>query len=130
MQPRTAIWGLLCSARAAVASGDVATANAYADAAFGRLYESRLGDEPDGQYLAMDVDTLVSDCRWAAGRVDQSIMFLHAAKTRYDNEVGGRLHEPGRLSPPSWSASPSHCLTYMRGWRTACWPSVKSILAW
>ena len=99
LQPRTAIWGLLCSARAAVASGDVATANAYADAAFGRLYESRLGDEPDGQYLAMDVDTLVSDCRWAAGRVDQSIMFLHAAKTRYDNEVGGRLHEPGRLSP-------------------------------
>jgi hypothetical protein len=99
LQPQTAIWGLLCSARAALASGEVATANAYADAAIGRMYESHLGDEPDEQYLAMDVDRLVSDCRWRAGRLDQSIMFLHAAKTRYDNVVGGRLHEPGRLTP-------------------------------
>src|SRR5215210_6705747 len=99
LQPQTMIWALLCSARAALASGDVATANAYADAAIGRLYESRVGDEPYGQYLAMDVDRLVSDCRWAAGRLDESIIFLHAAKNRYDNVVGGRLDEPGRLSP-------------------------------
>ena len=99
LQPRTAIWALLCSARAALASGDVATANAYADAAVGRLSESHLEEDPDGQYLAIDVDKLASDCRWAAGRLDQSIMFLHAAKNRYDSVVGGRLRQPGRLSP-------------------------------
>ncbi len=99
LQPRTAIWALLCSGRAAFASGDVATANAYADAALGRLEESQLGDDPDGQYLAMDVERLTSDCRWAADRLDESIMFLHASKNRYDTVVGGRLGEPGRLSP-------------------------------
>jgi len=99
LQPQTAIWALLCSARAALASGAVATANAYADAAVGRLSEAHLGDDPDSQYLAMDVDRLASDCRWAAGRPDQSITFLHAAKNRYDDVVGGRLRQPGRLSP-------------------------------
>jgi hypothetical protein len=99
LQPQTAIWALLCSARAALASGEVATANAYADAALSRLSESRLGDDPDRQYLAMDVERLVSECRWAAGRPDQSVMFLHAAKNRYDEAVGGRLRQPGRLSP-------------------------------
>jgi hypothetical protein len=99
LQPRTAIWALLCSARAALASGDFATANAYADAAVGRLSESHLEEDPDGQYLAMDVDRLAADCRWAAGHLDQSIMFLHTAKNRYDSVVGGRLRQPGRLSP-------------------------------
>ena len=68
LQPQTAIWALWCSARAVLASGDVATANAYADAALGKLSESHLGDDPERQYLAMDVDRLASDCRWAAGR--------------------------------------------------------------
>ena len=99
LHPQTTIWALLCSARAALASGDVATANAYADAALGRLSESHLVDDPDRQYLAMDVDRLASDCRWAASRLDESIMFLHAAKNRYDDVVGGRLGQPGRLSP-------------------------------
>jgi hypothetical protein len=99
LQPQTAIWALWCSAQAVLASGDVATANAYADAALGKLSESHLGDDPERQYLAMDVDRLASDCRWAAGRRDQSIMFLHAAKNRYDNVIGGRLRQPGRLSP-------------------------------
>jgi len=99
LQPQTTVWALLCSARAALASGEVAIANAYADTAVGTLFESHLGDHPDLQYLAMDVDRLASDCRWAAGRFDQSIMFLHAAKNRYDNVVEGRLRQPGRLSP-------------------------------
>ena len=99
LQPQTAIWAMLCIARAALASGDVATANAYADAALSRLSESHLGEDPDKQYLAMDVDRLASECRWAAGRRDQSIMFLHAARNRYDDVVGGRLRQPGRLSP-------------------------------
>ncbi len=99
LQPQTAIWALSCSARAALAFGDVAAANAGADAALARLSESGLEDDPDSQYLAMDVDWLVSDCRWAAGRVQEAIAFVYAAKARYDDIVDGRLEQPARLSP-------------------------------
>jgi hypothetical protein len=99
LQPETAIWALSCNAHAALAAGDIASANAYADAALARLMEAGLAADSDAQYLAMDIDWLVSDCRWAAGRTEEAIMFLHAAKDRYDEVVGDRLQEPGRLSP-------------------------------
>ena len=99
LQPQTAIWALSCSARAALASGDIAEANACADAALVRLAESGLADDPDSQYLAMDVDRLTSDCRWAADRVEEAVAFLHAAKDRYEEVVDGRLEQPARLSP-------------------------------
>jgi hypothetical protein len=98
-QPETVIWALSCSSRAALASGDVVTANAYADAAFVRLAESGLGNDPDAVYLAVDVNRLTSDSRWAADRAEEALSYLHAAKDHYDVAVGGRLDEPGRLSP-------------------------------
>jgi hypothetical protein len=99
LEPQTAIWALSCGARAALATGDIAAANAYADAAMARLAESDLREDPDTAYLAMDVDRLVSDCRWAAGRAEEALPYLYAAKSRYDEVVGGRLEEPARLSP-------------------------------
>jgi hypothetical protein len=99
LQPQTAIWALSCSARAALALGDVAAANAGADAALARLSESGLEHDADSQYLAMDVDWLVSDCRWAAGRVEEAVAFLHGAKARYEDVVDGRLEQPARISP-------------------------------
>ncbi len=99
LEPQTAIWALSCGARVALASGDIAAANAYADAAMARLAESDLRDDPDAAYLAMDVDRLASDCRWAAGMAEEALSYLYAAKSRYDDVVGGRLEEPARLSP-------------------------------
>ena len=99
LQPQTAIWALWCSARAALATGNTAAANACADAALARLLESSLGNDPDSQYLAMDTDWLASDCRWAADRVEEAVAFLHAAKERYEAVVDGRLDQPARLSP-------------------------------
>jgi hypothetical protein len=99
LEPQTAIWALSCGARAALASGDIAAANAYADAAMARLAESDLRDDPDAAYLAMDVDRLASDCRWAAGMAEEALSYLYAAKSRYDDVVGGRLEEPARLNP-------------------------------
>jgi hypothetical protein len=90
---------LSCSARAALASGDIGAANAYADAASSRLAESDLDGDPDAAYVAMDADRLVSDCRWAAGRTEEALSYLYAAKARYDDLVDGRLDEPARLSP-------------------------------
>jgi hypothetical protein len=99
LDAQTAIWALSCSSRAALASGDIAAANAYADAAVARLAESDLQDDPDAAYVAMDVDRLASDCRWAAGRAEEALPYMYAAKSRYDDAVDGRLDEPARLSP-------------------------------
>jgi hypothetical protein len=99
LEPQTVIWALSCSAQAALASADIARANAYADAALARLGESGLADDPDAQYLAMDIEWFASDARWAAGRAEEAISFLHTAKDRYDEVVAGRLDHPGRLGP-------------------------------
>ncbi len=99
LQPQTAIWASLCTARAALASRDVAAANAYADAALARLAESGLRSEPDSAYIAIDVDRLASDCRWAAGSAEEALSHLYAARVRYQDVVGIRLDEPGRHSP-------------------------------
>ena len=99
LKPQTAIWALSCSARAALASGDVASANAYADAVLARLAESGLRDDPDAAFVAIDAERLASDCRWAAGRAEDALSHLHLAKDRYEEVVAGRLQEPGRLSP-------------------------------
>jgi hypothetical protein len=99
LRPQPAIWALLCTARAALASRDVTTANAYADIAFTRLAESGLRDDPDYAFLVIDVDRLASDCRWAAGKDEDALSHLYAAKARYENVVGKRLDEPGRHSP-------------------------------
>ena len=99
LKPQTAIWALSCSARAALDLGDIAAANAYADASLARLTESGLANDPDTQYLAMDVERLVSDCRWAAGRADEAFAFLLAAIVRYEEVADRRLEQPARLSP-------------------------------
>jgi len=99
LEPQTAVWALLCSGRAALASADIAAANAYSDAARTRLAESGLDEHPDAAYLAIDVDRLTSDGRWAAGRAGQAVALSYAAKARYDHLVDGRLEEPARLSP-------------------------------
>jgi hypothetical protein len=99
LDPQTAIWALSCGARAALTSGDIGAANAYADAALARLAESDLEGDPEAVYVAMDVDRLVSDCRWTASRNEEALAYLYAAKSRYDDLVDGRLDEPARLSP-------------------------------
>lgn len=99
LTPQTDVWARSCAARATLTSADVATANAHADAALARVRESGLVDDADAAYLAIDAERLVSDCRWAAGRVEEALSHLHLAQNRYDEVVAGRLQEPGRLSP-------------------------------
>ena len=99
LAPSTVVWALACTARGALAGGDVATANAYADAALQRLAEAGLRSEADAAYVVVDADRLVSDARWAAGLAEDALTHLHAARDTYDRVVDGRLAQPGRLSP-------------------------------
>jgi hypothetical protein len=99
LAPMTAVWALSCGARSRLASGDVGGANAYADAALARLAESGLRADSDSCYLVIDTDRLASDSRWAAGRPQESLGFLHDARKRYDQVVDGRLRDPAGLSP-------------------------------
>ena len=99
LAPQTAILALAGTARAELAAGNVAAANAYADAALDRLAESGLRQDADAANLAIDVDRLLSDCRWAAGLTDEALAHLHAASEAYEDLAGGRFDELGRLSP-------------------------------
>jgi hypothetical protein len=63
------------------------------------LAESDLANDPDTAYLVLDVNQVASDSRWAARRTQEALGCLYIAKERYDVVVGGRLDEPGRLSP-------------------------------
>lgn len=94
----TAIWSLSARARAAMASGEVAAANSYAEAVLSRAARSGLRTDRDAEYVPIDADRLASDARWAAGRRAEALEFLHSAKDRYDSVVDGRLREPGRLN--------------------------------
>ena len=94
----TVVWSLSARARAALAAGEVAAANSYADAVLSRTARSGLRTDPDAEYVPVDADRLASDARWAAGRGAEALEFLHSAKDRYDSVVDGRLHEPGRLN--------------------------------
>ncbi|GAB2571910.1 hypothetical protein [Microlunatus antarcticus] len=87
---------LVVAARVALARGDVASANAYADAAL-----AVSGPPPaETGFGVVDLDRLESDVRWAAGHPEQSLGFLHTAKEAYESAVGERLADPGRLAPP------------------------------
>ena len=100
LQPQTAIWALSCSARAALASGDIAAANACADATLGRMAESR----PRGTTLTRSISRWMSTGshptavgrRAVSRKPSPSCM---QPRDRYDEVVDGRLEQPARLSP-------------------------------
>ena len=99
LAPSTVVWALCCSARGALESGDLALANAYADAVLARVAESGLRTDAEAAYLVVDADRLVSDARWAGGLGADALTHLQLAREAYDREVAGRLAQAARLSP-------------------------------
>ncbi len=97
--PATVIWALTSTARGALAAGDLAGANAHADAALQRLTSSDLRSQPEAAYVVVDTHRLVSDARWAAGLADGALIHLHLARETYDRMVEGRLSRAGQLAP-------------------------------
>ena len=97
LAPSTVVWALACTARGALAGGDVASA--YAFAALQRVAEAGLRSDTGAAYVVVDADRLVSDARWAGGLAEDALTHLHVARDTYDRVVDGRLAQPGRLSP-------------------------------
>ncbi|HMQ36776.1 MAG TPA: hypothetical protein PKA07_04385, partial [Micropruina sp.] len=93
LAPRTVAWALLVWARAGLAAGDVAAANARVDAAVA-------GGADDGEFLAVDLDRAASDARWAAGWPEPSVEFALRAVERYESLALELLERPAQLPPP------------------------------
>ena len=95
LAPEVGRRALVVAARVALAGGDAASANAYADAVL-----AVAGATPsEAGFDEVDLARLASDVRWAAGLSEQSLGFLHTAKEAYERVVDDRLAEPGRLAP-------------------------------
>ncbi len=93
LAPRTVAWALLVWARAGLAAGEVAAANARVDAAVA-------GGADDGQFLAIDLDRAASDARWAAGWPEPSVEYALRAVERYESLALHLLERPAQLPPP------------------------------
>lgn len=97
--PEVVVRALLCTARGALAADDVAAAGTTADEALRRLVVTGLQADPDAAFLAVDVDQLVADTRWAADRPADALSALHRARDRWVAVADGRLDAPAGLSP-------------------------------
>ena len=101
LESQTAIWALSCSARAALTSGDTPERTPTPmPPGLGFLAESDLRNDPPLPISPWIVDRLASRLL-VGGRQgrEEALPYLYAAKSRYDDVVGGRLEEPARLSP-------------------------------
>ncbi len=83
-------WALLVWARAGLAAGEVPAANARADAAVA------VGAD-DGEFLAVDVDRVASDARWAAGWAEPAVEYALRAVERYEGLALSLLERPAQL---------------------------------
>ena len=93
--PEAGRHALTVAARVALAPDDVADRERVR-----RRRRRRSPHRPDGTgFGGVDLDRLASDARWAAGHTEQSLGFLHTAKEAYEDVVGDRLADPGRLAP-------------------------------
>lgn len=67
LSPASKVWLLTAVSRGAAAAGDLARANAYADAALARAVDAGFATHPRLAPLAIDTEALVADSRWSVG---------------------------------------------------------------
>ncbi len=94
---RTATWLLMAQARAALASGDVGRANAFADAAAARAREGGLAGGDDASLL-VDALSLAAEARWVAGVAHDAVSFSREASDAAGAVAAPVLSSPGRVA--------------------------------
>lgn len=94
---RTATWLLMAQGRAALAAGDVASANALADAAAARAREGRLADGGDAALL-VDALRFAADARWIAGVEQDAVSLSREAAVAAGAVAAPVLQSSGRVA--------------------------------
>lgn len=96
----TAVWALLTRARAWLATGEVALANAAAEAALLRLYAAEFESQPSLACLTIAAHLAAADALWAAGHPERSLAHHRLAVDRHRAlcaEASGDLRPAVRL---------------------------------
>lgn len=94
--PRTIVWALLARAEGALADGDLAGANAWADAALTHARATGLdGDQTPVLLAALRLD---ADARYAVGLTDQSVDLLQQANQAWEQWTGRDLAQLPRMA--------------------------------
>lgn len=95
---RTLVWALLDRARGAMAAGNLADANAQADAALARAREAGLsGDETPVLLAALHTS---ADAGWMVGLGEQSIELLREAVELWEQWTAADLAQLPRMAKP------------------------------
>ncbi|MEL4504325.1 hypothetical protein AAEX63_07115 [Luteococcus sp. H138] len=95
---RTAVWALLATARGALIRGDLAQANAQADATLNRAREANL--VADETPVLLDALRNCADARFAVGLTDQSIDLLREAVQLWKGWTAADLAQFPRMAKP------------------------------
>lgn len=98
LDARTTAWVLLAMAQQALATGDLAAANAWADAALRTAREGQLG----GDQLVVLLDALrtSADARWAVNLPEQSLALLDEALDLWRSWTRDDLAQLPRMAKP------------------------------
>lgn len=96
LSPAAAAWAHYCRARTAIGNSDAIAANAATDELRSTLSATTAQAGSGDGFLVLDAHRLCADARWLAGRAQDSLGFLHAAKADYDSRAVGALSEPER----------------------------------
>ncbi|GAA1395787.1 hypothetical protein [Luteococcus peritonei] len=95
---RTTVWALLARARGALAAGDLAAANAQADAALLRAREAQLqGDET---VVLLEALRTAADARWTVRLGEQSLDLLREAVSLWERWTAEPLAQMPRMTKP------------------------------
>ncbi len=98
LDARTTTWVLLAMAQHALATGDLAAANAWADAALRTAREGQLGD--DQLVVLLDALRTSADARWAVNLPEQSLALLDEALDRWRAWTRDDLAQLPRMARP------------------------------
>ncbi len=94
-----AVWTLSARARGAIATGDLALANAFADAIAARASQGDLASSAHLARLAVDAERVIADARWAAGLPMDALAHTRTAMGIYERSAGVELAKPNLGRP-------------------------------
>ncbi len=100
LAPRDAVLTLLAVTSGLLFSGDIAAANAHADAAVARAREAGFGDDPHLVALLLDALLAQADARWAANLPADAVVANREALEVWQRWTADDLQQLPRMTKP------------------------------